>query len=111
MKFVRKTVLYFLENGRLTAETEAAARELEFKQNVNIRFRNGSVAGTGAPEKADYIAGGPIPNDYAAFPVITAEGVVASGNDAPRGEELPQEKPGLTGLAAEIGSAGSGGWA
>ena len=109
MNFTRKTVLFFLAHGKLTAETNAEARTIEAKHNVNIRFRNGTVGGNCAPEKADYVAGGPIPHEYANYPRITIDGPVAV--PVPESVETVQaETPAPSTLAQEVGTVNNGGW-
>lgn len=116
MKRNRKTALYFLDGGKLTPETEADAYAIEAAHNVNVKFRNGSIEASGAPEKSDFIAGGPIPTGYAGRDILTATGVIHATVDTPSVAEVPQATEAATGLAAEVGAVGavpqqnSGGW-
>lgn len=79
MKSGAKVLLYFLHEGNNTDETREAARALRdsFDGELVVRFRNGTVPVTGAPEKCDYVAGEPIPDEYSArFPVMGSDGSV-----------------------------------
>ena len=111
----RKTVLFFLVDGAMTQEAQDAARQIEVNHSVNVKFRNGTVQNTGAPEKADFVAGNPVPVEYQVYPFITPDGVTnaptpaAATLDASQSETNGGEAPAQTNLAAQIGSTG-GGW-
>jgi hypothetical protein len=79
MRSDAKVLLFFLEDGNDTPETREAARALRdsFDGELVVRFRNGTVPVTGAPEKCDFVGGFPIPDEYSArFPVLGNDGSV-----------------------------------
>lgn len=115
MKKSIKIALYFLAHGKLTDAAQADAERIETAHAVNIKFRNGNAGGNGAPEKADYVAGDPIPLEYLKYPIVYGDGrVTGTPDDAESVAEVPQEAKTPSSLAAEVGSfnggASSGGW-
>lgn len=111
----RKTVLFFLVDGAMTQEAQETARQIEVNHAVTVKFRNGTVQNTGAPEKADFVSGSPVPFEYQSYPFITPDGVTnapapaATAADASQPETNAGQAPAQDDLAAQIGSTG-GGW-
>ena len=116
------TCLYFVAHGAPTDAHFADAEAIETAHRVNVKFRNGTVPGSGAPELTDFVAGDPVPVEYLKYPRQTPEGVTHAEQPADfttnidSGDETNAgEKPVLSDLASEIGSAGgsaptNGGW-
>ena len=82
MRLNEKVILFFLPNGDSSPEIRNKARELvklaPENETYTVRFRNGSAPGEGAPETCDFVAGDPIPENYAArFPTLGDDGSVA----------------------------------
>jgi len=121
MKRDVKTILFFLANGNLTKEAEAEAKAIEKASDENrvVKFRNGSVPVTGKLELCDYVAGEPIPAEYAqTYRTANADGSsnepyrqgTAETDTATTGE-VPQGGAQVDPLAQEVGSVGGpGGW-
>ena len=110
-----KTCLYFLAGGALTEAASADAEAIERAHRVNVKFRNGSISNSGAPEFAEFVAGEPIPFEYMAYARLTASGTEnAAQTPAPAANINPgtqtdaSQKPVSSDLASEIGSAPSG---
>lgn len=110
----RKVALYFLAHGALTPNAETEARAIAAAHNVDVKFRNGTVHNGGAPEKADFIAGEPVPIEYMKYPRISPEGVTnaqpapIAANVETSVEANAGKSEVLQDLASEIGS--TGGW-
>lgn len=127
MKRNTTIVLFFLANGNLTAQASEAATAIEkgLDGNVSVRFRNGTVPVTGKLEVCDFIAGDPIPAEYAqTYRTINADGSANepnTSNTVPEGDgaqtgAVPQGGAQTDPLAQEIGSVNGqqggqqGGW-
>jgi len=121
MRKSAKICLYFVADGAVTAAHLADVDAIETSHKVTVKFRNGSTPGNGAPEKADYIAGEPIPLAYLqSYPRLTVEGVdnaelaaTDTTNELGGMATDAGETPALSDLKTEIGSsqsAGNGGW-
>lgn len=125
-----KTVLYFLQDGKRTDADRAAIASINGAfERVKVYLRNGAIHGVGSLEPADYVAGPQVPDEYADYPRIGADGVVpaeewgtaqdsdfrpsgegfAAGSQA--SENAREAQPKEPTLADEIGTApGNGGW-